>query len=69
MALVDLALLMGTWTTVVDDLIVRYIMLANQNAHLLPWKPCRFRGNVSTVRVLLDVLIILPEEVCVCVCV
>ncbi|XP_064397245.1 transportin-3-like [Halichondria panicea] len=45
MALADLALLMGTWTTVIDDLVQR------------------FGSHLSTVRVLLDVLIILPEEI------
>ena len=66
MALVDLALLMGTWTTIVEDLIQRYVIKV-LSQHFSYHGDHRFGGSLSTIRVLLDILIILPEEVCVCV--
>ena len=63
MALADLALQMTGWNTVVPDLIGRYENATPSCHNCDNIIEFRFKQDMSTVSVLLDVLIVLPEEV------
>lgn len=64
MALADLALQMSGWNTVVRDLIERLVYLQCYERYFNNSHLSRFKQDISTISVLLDVLIVLPEEVC-----
>ena len=65
MALADLAIQMTGWNSVVPDLLERYSCAQ----HNFLYCTIMFRFHRNNTSVLLDVLIVLPEEVLACVCI